>query len=161
MSGELVKPSDAMAVAKTPFALQPGQVYTSLDLTTAQGALTFYKARQKGEKELQDLVNTPLEISDIVCHFVDDEPTQDGEIPTWKRWVLITPSGQTISTGSGPVDGDIQTLCYILGMPPWKTPPIVTPIRQKSKRNPDHSYIQLVIDDKRILDIMEKGRKRK
>lgn len=161
MSEELAKSSEIMAIAKSPFALQNGQVYSSLDLSSGVGKLAFYKARQSSEDQLKLMVNKPLRIANLLCHYVTDVDETTGELKTWKRWVLITEEGSTISTGSNPVDGDIQTVCYILGMPPWNPSVTLTPILKKSSRNPDRSYIQLQLDEKEILSRMEtKGRKK-
>jgi Phage Single-stranded DNA-binding protein len=140
------------------------QTYSSLDAKKPEDVLLLFKARQGSDKTLKDKINESLTVKHLLKHRIPDVDETTGEVSEWTRWCLITDDNLIVSTGSAPVEGDILTLISVLGPPPWEPGPIVIPRIRQSKRNPQHTYIQLELDEKRLVQLLEiriKGGKRK
>jgi hypothetical protein len=88
-----------------------GSIVTTLPVQIVDGRVkmsdadksTMFRAMTSSEAQFVDLVNTRIEVRDIVVHWVDRTDEQTGEVGPGLRVAVITPDGTIVSGGSSRV----------------------------------------------------------
>ena len=111
-------------VAQSFGEVASGQVKTTVDMSTEEGQDTVYDAITDAEP-LNEHLEEPIALKDIVFQGVE-LTTEQGEIVTVARTILIDDKGKSFATVSETVIRDLHNLIDIKGAPSkWTHPQVV------------------------------------
>lgn len=138
MAGEMIKMDDEFSAL-----MGVSNLSTTLDITTAAGAEKLAKALSYDNPTLDKVINTELQIEDIVVRDMGGVNDKTGEVETYKAIVLVCADGRCFFTGANGVRRSLFLASISRGKPPWH-PPLRVIVRQRSFKgrdgNPARSY---------------------
>lgn len=97
----------------------PSGVCTSLDVSTPAGRSAMYRAMMSPSKGIKDVVNTTIELSDVLVHRAQFTKEDTGELVDTLRIVLILADGSTIACMSQGIAKSLAIYCACFTPPPW------------------------------------------
>ena len=117
-------------------------ISTYFDGTDAS-KIALYRAIQRSDFSLDDVVGETIEVQHIVCHFVSLVRPDTGEPYEGIRTVMIATDGTRFGTVSDTVRNDLRRAESIIGRPaPW-TPPMRFKVVKYASRNQGRKYLSL------------------
>lgn len=110
-------------------------MFTSLvDDGTRASKAKIYNAISNPTHSLADFIGKQLEITDVVCHYVEMVDDNTGEVIQAPRMVFVDVKGETYQCISNGVLQSIKRIFPIVGMPSWKDEPLKLVVGQKKGR---------------------------
>lgn len=110
-------------------------MFTSLvDDGTRTSKAKIYNAISNPKHSLADFIGKQLEITDVVCHYVEMVDDNTGEVIQAPRVVFVDVNGETYQCISNGVLQSIKRIFPVVGMPSWKDEPLKLVVGQKKGR---------------------------
>lgn len=106
-------------------------LWTTLDLTTQEGCTKLAVALDSNNPKLDDVINTELQITDIVTRDMEGVQDDGGEITDYMGIVLVCANGKCYFTGAKGIKQGLFLASIRRGKPPWK-PPLRALVKQKT-----------------------------
>lgn len=116
---EPVASVDVMELLQNPSA----NFFTSLKAETRKDKIKLYNAINKEDHKLGDMINTVIEVVDVVAHEVVLED-ENGVPRKCVRMILVDSEGNTYSSVAEGIISSMTKIFAIVGMPSWADEPV-------------------------------------
>lgn len=101
---------------------KPAAFIASFDAFSPDGQALFWKALQKGDRLLSQVVNVELPVVNYFVHEAERIDEQTGEVKRGPRLVMILRDGSTVSTSSTVFMKGFRYAIGMHGKGPWEPP---------------------------------------
>lgn len=110
-----------------------GSFVSSFDTTTDKGKIKVFSVLQTSER-LEDHLNEPFNLKDVVMQNVEITDAQTGEITPQVRTILVADDDSCYSAVSTQLVSSLRTMFGIFGQPnTWKKPIKVQVVQKRSR----------------------------
>lgn len=106
--------------------------YSSLRASDQKERLELFDLVSAAEG-LDDHLNTPLSLTDVVIQAVPVMDQETGEVEERSRIVLITEDGKSYATTSRGVETALKNLFLLVGEPTWEPPLELMAVKQQGR----------------------------
>lgn len=101
--------------------------YCSVIAKTQEEKIALFNAQNNPDHRLADMINIPLEITDVYAEVVDCVNKETGEVTKCPRIVLIDKDMVSYQAVSKGIFNSVSKLIAVFGNPHWDTPIVVVP----------------------------------
>lgn len=105
-----------------------GASYFSGSVETPEERKRLVNAMNNPDKRLADMVNTPINATDIYVEMVELVNKETGELNNCPRIVIIDDKGKSYGCVSYGVLGSLKKIMSVYGPPTWSEPVAVKPV---------------------------------
>lgn len=99
------------------------------------------KALQQPDENVQETLNTPFVVANVLVQVVPILDEESGEIEDAAKVVLISPDGRSRGCWAKSILRAFQNLSALYGRPPW-VPALTVTIRARSRNNRTTYYLE-------------------
>lgn len=121
--------------------------YTTFPLTTEDGKLSLYRARNFAIANTEWDWAKPFPVANVLYHPAESVDEKTGEVSVYPRTVLVSPDGTAIQFGSMGVYSCIRGILAIYKDRPLN-PPILVQLRQRRAKKVGNIF---------LLDVVGRG----